>query len=60
MVAIGVELKVTSGIIFTVAFGIAVDDTIHFLSKLRLQLGQGKSLPIAVKGVIYPQARQLS
>ena len=49
MVAIGVELKVTSGIIFTVAFGIAVDDTIHFLSKLRLQLGQGKSLPIAVK-----------
>ena len=30
-------------IIFTVAFGIAVDDTIHFLSKLRLQLGHGNT-----------------
>jgi hypothetical protein len=49
MVLLGLDLKVTSGIIFTVAFGIAVDDTIHFLSKLRLQLGQGRSLPMAVK-----------
>ena len=49
MVLMDVDLKVTSGIIFTVAFGIAVDDTIHFLSKLRLQLGQGRSLPVAVK-----------
>ena len=49
MVMMGVDLKVTSGIIFTVAFGIAVDDTIHFLSKLRLQLAQGRTLPTAVK-----------
>ncbi|MDA9756458.1 MMPL family transporter [Flavobacteriales bacterium] len=49
MVLMDVDLKVTSGIIFTVAFGIAVDDTIHFLSKLRLQLSQGRSLPVAVK-----------
>ena len=49
MVMLGLDLKVTSGIIFTVAFGIAVDDTIHFLSKLRLQLAQGKSLAWAVK-----------
>ena len=49
MVFMGVDLKVTSGIIFTVAFGIAVDDTIHFLSKLRLQLGHGRTLPVAVK-----------
>ena len=49
MVMMGVDLKVTSGIIFTVAFGIAVDDTIHFLSKLRLQLSQGRTLPVAVK-----------
>ncbi|MGA0435914.1 MAG: MMPL family transporter, partial [Flavobacteriales bacterium] len=26
-----------------------VDDTIHFISKLRLQLAKGHSLPIAVK-----------
>jgi len=49
MVLMGVDLKVTSGIIFTVAFGIAVDDTIHFLSKLRLQLAQGRTLATAVK-----------
>ena len=49
MVLMDVDLKVTSGIIFTVAFGIAVDDTIHFLSKLRLQLSQGRTLPVAVK-----------
>lgn len=28
----GISLKMTSAIIFTVAFGIAVDDTIHFMS----------------------------
>jgi predicted RND superfamily exporter protein len=49
MVLLGIDLKVTSGIIFTVAFGIAVDDTIHFLSKLRIQLGQGRPLVWAVK-----------
>ena len=49
MVLMDVDLKVTSGIIFTVAFGIAVDDTIHFLSKLRLQLSQGRTLPVAIK-----------
>jgi len=35
--------------IFTIAFGIAVDDTIHFLTKLRLELAKGKSLPYAIK-----------
>ena len=38
MVLLGLDLKVTSGIIFTVAFGIAVDDTIHFLAKYRQEL----------------------
>jgi len=32
-----------------VAFGIAVDDTIPFLSKLRIQLGHGRPLVWAVK-----------
>ena len=34
----GVHMKVSTSIIFTIAFGIAVDDTIHFISKLRLTL----------------------
>ena len=45
----GIDLKLSTSIIFTIAFGIAVDDTIHFISKLRLQLAKGRSLPYAVK-----------
>lgn len=45
----GVNMTVSVSIIFTIAFGIAVDDTIHFLSKLKLELMAGKSLPYAVK-----------
>ncbi len=44
-----VDLKVSTSIIFTIAFGIAVDDTIHFLTKLRLQLREGKSLVYSIK-----------
>jgi len=45
----GIPLKVTTSIIFTIAFGIAVDDTIHFLSKFRLELAKGKSKMYALK-----------
>lgn len=45
----GVDIKVSTSIIFTIAFGIAVDDTIHFLSKFRLQLLEGKPLLYALK-----------
>ncbi|MBF9253760.1 MMPL family transporter [Pontibacter sp. 172403-2] len=46
---LGINMTVSISIIFTIAFGIAVDDTIHFLSKLRLELRAGKSIPYAVK-----------
>ena len=45
----GIDLKVSTSIIFTIAFGIAVDDTIHYMSKLRLELGKGKPLLYALK-----------
>ncbi|HET6243058.1 MAG: MMPL family transporter [Bacteroidetes bacterium] len=45
----GIDLKVSTSIIFTIAFGIAVDDSIHFLSKLRQELRKGKTLPYAIK-----------
>ena len=45
----GIDLKVSTAIIFTIAFGIAVDDTIHFLSKLRLELAKGRSELYAIK-----------
>ena len=46
---LGIDLKMSTAIIFTIAFGIAVDDTIHFLSKLRHELRQGKSMLYAIK-----------
>lgn len=44
-----IDLKVSTSIIFTIAFGIAVDDTIHFMSKFRLLLSEGRSVLYALK-----------
>lgn len=44
-----IDLKVSTSIIFTVAFGIAVDDTIHYISKLKIELDKGRSLIYALK-----------
>lgn len=49
MCLFGIELKLTTSIIFTVAFGIAVDDTIHFMTKLNVELAKGKSWLYAIK-----------
>lgn len=45
----GIDLKISTAIIFTIAFGIAVDDTIHFLGKFKLELSRGKSKIYALK-----------
>ena len=44
-----IHFKVSTAIIFTIIFGIAVDDTIHFLSKFRMELAKGKPLLYAMK-----------
>lgn len=46
---LGIEFKLTTAILFTVAFGIAVDDTIHFISKFKMELLKGRSVHYAVK-----------
>lgn len=46
---LGVDFKLATAILFTVAFGIAVDDTIHFMSKLKMELAKGKNLHYAIK-----------
>jgi uncharacterized protein len=45
----GIGLKVSTSIVFTIAFGIAVDDTIHFLSKFRMEINKGRSALYALK-----------
>jgi len=44
-----VDLKVSTAIIFSIAFGIAEDDTIHMLAALRHHLQQGLSPAQALK-----------
>lgn len=41
LVAVGRELTIMNVIALTIAFGIAVDDTLHFLNRLRLASGTG-------------------
>jgi uncharacterized protein len=45
----GIDLKISTAVIFTIAFGIAVDDTIHFFSRLKIELSKGKSGLYALK-----------
>ena len=45
----GITLKTSTAIIFTIAFGIAVDDTIHFLGKFKHELMKGRSKMYALK-----------
>lgn len=49
MGAMGIPLKVSTSIVFNIAFGIAVDDTIHFLARVRTLLREGLTPMYAVK-----------
>ena len=55
----GVDLKVSTAIIFTISFGIAVDDTLHFVSKFRQELGKGRSIVYAVKRTFLSTGRAI-
>jgi predicted RND superfamily exporter protein len=46
---LNLDIKVSTTLIFTLAFGIAVDDTIHMLSRLKLLLRRGMPLMEALK-----------
>jgi predicted RND superfamily exporter protein len=46
---LGTNINMSTSIIFTIAFGIAVDDTIHFLSKYKIESDKGKSLIYSLK-----------
>lgn len=44
----GIDIKSSTAVIFTIAFGIAVDDSIHYLARLRVEMRRGKSLEEAL------------
>lgn len=45
----GIDLNMSTAIVFTIAFGIAVDDTIHFLSRYRQEMAQGRTNLFALR-----------
>ena len=46
---LGIALDAPTAIIFAIAFGIAVDDTIHFLSKYKIERMKDKSMEAALE-----------
>ena len=59
MFLMGIEFKLTTSILFSIAFGITVDDTIHFMTKLKSELSKGKSLPYAIKRTFFDAGRAI-
>ncbi|MBI3510198.1 MAG: MMPL family transporter [Bacteroidetes bacterium] len=46
---LGIDLKSSTSIIFSIAFGIATDDTVHFLGRLKLERSKGRTVFYALK-----------
>lgn len=44
----GIDIKASTAVIFTIAFGIAVDDSIHYLARVRVEMKRGRSLQEAL------------
>lgn len=59
MVLLGIDLNVSTSLLFTVVFGIAVDDTIHVLSKLKIEMNKGKSRNYALKRAMISTGQAL-
>lgn len=55
----GIELKAATSLVFSIAFGIATDDTIHFISRLKIELGYGKSLMYAFKRTYFETGKPI-
>ena len=49
----GIDLKTSTSIVFTIAFGIAVDDTIHFLGKFKYELLKRKRQTLCSKKNLF-------
>ena len=48
----GITLTASTALVFVIAFGIAVDDTIHLLTRYRLELGKGRSVDTAIRNTL--------
>lgn len=49
----GITLTASTALVFVIAFGIAVDDTIHFLTRYRLERQKGRDLDEAIRQTLH-------
>ena len=55
----GIDIRPSTAVIFTIAFGIAVDDSIHYLARFRMETLQGISLHDAVRNTTIHTGRAI-
>lgn len=55
----GIDIRPSTAVIFTIAFGIAVDDSIHYLARFRMETLQGNSLHDAVRNTTIHTGRAI-
>jgi predicted RND superfamily exporter protein len=55
----GISLKVSNSVVFVISFGIAVDVTIHFLSRLQIELRKKPDLDPAIHRTIMGTGKAL-
>lgn len=53
-------INISTSIVFTIVFGIAVDDTIHFLSRYKIEKKRASSIEEAVKETIVTSGSAIS
>lgn len=56
---LGIGLKMSTAVIFTIAFGIAVDDTIHFLSRLKFEWERSSDMEEAIKETYFSTGKAI-
>ncbi len=54
-----ISLKKSTAVVFTIAFGIAVDDTIHFLSRLKTELSRKVPLNLALNKTFHSTGKAI-
>ena len=55
----GIKLRPSTAMTFSIALGIAVDDTIHFLARFRQELRRTKDVGIAVSNSILSTGKAI-
>lgn len=55
----GIELKAATALVFSIALGIATDDTIHFISRLKIERSYGKSILYALKRTYFETGKPI-